>query len=112
MAPRTRGLATLEIAHWLRTLTDETVPFIECNPRMGLPASFFLPGAPDHWLLVVGEQAQYSIPRFEEFCKTTQTDGYIAVGAPGARNLVPVLVTANATDRRRYAQILLNRGAA
>jgi len=103
----------LLLDEWRRMLADEGVPFVQIDARvMGLP-SFFLPGKPNHWLQVVDQVRPGTIDRLEAICKATCTDGYLAVGYPGTYDVMLMISeTRPVADRRRYAQILLNRDTA
>ncbi|SIT35271.1 hypothetical protein BN2475_40087 [Paraburkholderia ribeironis] len=113
MSPRVLPLTVLTfdalLVDWRKMLETEGVPFIQTDLRMGLP-SFFLPGRPNHWLQVLAEVKAGTIARMEAICKATGVDGYLAIGATGLSGLLTVYAAARpSVDRRRYAQILLNR---
>ena len=110
LRPSTVPVSVVE--DWVHMLDAEGVPFIRTDPRLGLPA-IFLPGSPNHWLQVMAFVQSDTISWMTCFCKATNTDGLIAVGYPGVKDLLPVFANDRPiADRRRYAQVLLNRGGA
>ncbi|MFM0335641.1 hypothetical protein [Paraburkholderia fungorum] len=102
---------------WCRLLEAEKISFARTDFRMLLPPQFLLlsgSGEPAHWLAVSAAPDGAIVARTELLCRATGIDGYVAIGAPGLSDLVTVYAAAvrPSIDRRRYAQILLNRGNA